>query len=283
MLDRLKSYRSRVENYQRDLEQQVDERTSDLQKLLEESKGLEQRALAANRSKSEFLANMSHELRTPLNHIIGFTELVAGRTCGDVNDVQEEYLNDVLTASRHLLSLINDILDLSKIEAGKMELDIGEVRVRELLEGSITMVKEKAVKNGLRLSVHSDGVPDRLVGDERKLKQVMYNLLSNAVKFTPDGGTVEVGGEMIGSNGDCRLAIWIKDSGIGIEAADLQRIFDPFEQVEGSSSRRFQGTGLGLSLTRKIIELHGGLVAAESQGLGLGSVFRFTLPFGDNH
>ena len=285
MLERLKSYRHKVEEYQKELETKVAERTLALEHLLQESKALTQKAEAANLSKSEFLSNMSHELRTPLNHIIGFTELIAGKNCGDINEVQEEYLNDVLRASRHLLSLINDILDLSKIEAGKMDLDVAEVPIRDLLANSLTMVKEKALKNGLRLSLNIEGVPGSLMADERKLKQVIYNLLSNAVKFTPEGGQIEVGSAIRNGNGGSdssadgkNLAVWVKDTGIGIEQRDLERLFAPFEQVESSISRKFQGTGLGLALTKKMVELHGGCIQARSEGKDKGSIFEFTLP-----
>jgi signal transduction histidine kinase len=242
-------------------------------------------AETASRAKSEFLANMSHELRTPLNHIIGFTELVAGRECGKLNDVQEEYLNDVLRAGRHLLSLINDILDLSKVEAGKMELDVAEVAIRAVLKNSLSMVREKAIKHGIQLSLKIESAPESLMADERKLKQIIYNLLSNAVKFTPDGGKIEVGsairngnGRPNGSAGNKDLVVWVKDSGIGIEPQNLERIFAPFEQAEGCISRKFQGTGLGLTLTKRMVELHGGLMQARSEGKDKGSVFEFTLP-----
>jgi signal transduction histidine kinase len=285
MLRRLKGYRNQAASYQKDLESKVTERTRELERLLLESKVLARKAEAANLSKSEFLANMSHELRTPLNHIIGFTELIAGKNCGDINDVQEEYLNDVLRASRHLLSLINDILDLSKVEAGKMDLDVAEVPIRDLLANSLSMVKEKAMKHGLRLSLKIEGAPDSFLGDERKLKQVVYNLLSNAVKFTPDGGQIEVGSAIKNGNGrpdssanGKNLAVWVKDTGIGIEQCDLERLFAPFEQVESSISRKFQGTGLGLALTKKMVELHGGCIQARSEGKDKGSIFEFTLP-----
>jgi signal transduction histidine kinase len=285
MLERLKSYRSKVQGYQKELEDKVAHRTRELERLLKESKILAQRAEASSRSKSEFLANMSHELRTPLNHIIGFTELVAGKECGDLNEVQQEYLNDVLAASRHLLSLINDILDLSKVEAGKMDLDAAEVPFQSLLENSLVMVKEKAVKHGIQLSLKIESAPDSLVADERKLKQVLYNLLSNAVKFTAEGGKVEVGsairhgnGLQNGSREGQELVVWVKDTGIGIEPQDIERLFTPFEQVEGSLSRKHQGTGLGLALTKKMIELHGGCIQARSDGKDRGSVFEFTLP-----
>ena len=259
-------------------------------------------AEAASRAKSEFLANMSHELRTPLNHIIGFTELVADKQCGDLNEKQGEYLNDALQSSRHLLSLINDILDLSKVEAGKLELEAAKIPLRMLLQGSLSMVKEKAMKHGIRLSSDINGIPEAVQADERKLKQILYNLLSNAVKFTPDGGSVVLSarhlsfregqwfspdGQPVGlpwdgddlvMKGKELIEISVQDTGIGIKGEDLQRIFSPFEQVESSASRRFAGTGLGLSLTKKLAELHGGKIWAESEGEGKGSKFIFAIP-----
>ncbi|MBA3027787.1 MAG: HAMP domain-containing protein [Desulfobacteraceae bacterium] len=243
----------------------------------------------ASRSKSEFLANMSHELRTPLNHIIGFTDLVLSRSFGELTEEQDEFLKDVLGSSHHLLSLINDVLDLSKVEAGKMELELSEVRIRELLANSLVMVKEKALKNRLKLEVELDGVPELFMADERKIKQVVYNLLSNAVKFTPAGGEVRLGArvqdraefkEHLPNPGGIEkcLCVWVADTGIGLEPKDLARIFDPFEQVEGSTSRKYQGTGLGLALTRKMIELHSGVIWAETSGMGQGSTFKFVLP-----
>jgi signal transduction histidine kinase len=249
-------------------------------------------AEAASRAKSEFLANMSHELRTPLNHIIGFTELVVSRSFGELTAEQEEFLKDVLTSSHHLLSLINDVLDLSKVEAGKMELELSEVRIRDLLQNSLMMVKEKALKNQLRLAVDLDGLPERLTLDERKFKQVVYNLLSNAVKFTPASGEVRLGAAIreaaqlsgcpINTDGHGQwLSVWVADTGIGLDAQDLRRVFDPFEQVEGIVSRKHQGTGLGLSLTRKMVELHAGAIWAESAGLGKGTTFRLAIPLRD--
>ncbi|MDY6792740.1 MAG: 7TM diverse intracellular signaling domain-containing protein [Thermodesulfobacteriota bacterium] len=262
-----------------------------------------QAAEAANEAKSLFLANMSHELRTPLNHIIGFTELVVDKNFGELNDIQEEYLNDVLSSSKHLLSLINDILDLSKVEAGKLELEPSNCNLKMLLDNSLIMIKEKALKHGIRLSKHIDGIPETITADERKLKQILYNLLSNAVKFTPDGGEIRITADLI--DGSFPLAensttkasdqkpktlsneskasqkfiqISVTDTGIGIKHKDLKRIFSPFEQVESSASRRFQGTGLGLSLTKNLVKLHGGRIWAESDGQGSGSTFRVTIP-----
>jgi two-component system, sensor histidine kinase len=261
----------------------------------------------ANRAKSEFLANMSHELRTPLNHIIGFTELIVDRHFGELTDMQDEYLNDVLNSSRHLLSLINDILDLSKVEAGRVELDLSVVRINDVLESSLTMIKQKAIKNKVTISINTHGAPEAILADERKLKQILYNLLSNSAKFTSDGGTIEVTvrtliatvrpgrrwtdnqhqtivGELVSQDEaegapstEC-VEFTVSDSGIGIIPEDLVRIFNPFEQVESAVSRKFQGTGLGLSLTREFVELHGGKISAFSEGLGKGSVFRFVIP-----
>ncbi len=237
-------------------------------------------AVAANRAKSEFLANMSHELRTPLNHIIGFTELVADQHFGPLNETQADYLHDVLQSSQHLLELINDILDLSKVEAGKMAVDPTAFQLEEVLQGSLTMVKEKSLKHGIQLDLLMSGAPASITADKRKFKQILYNLLSNAVKFTPDGGRVSLAAaEIPGNNGDGPLVeISVTDTGIGLAGDDLKRIFNTFEQVESSADRHFEGTGLGLALSQRLVELHGGKIWAESEGPGRGSRFVFTLP-----
>ena len=255
-----------------------------------------QSAEIANRAKSEFLANMSHELRTPLNHILGFTELVVDKSVGELNETQEEYLNDVLNSSNHLLSVINDILDLSKVESGKMELDLSEFDLKEFLDHSLRIIKDRAMKHGLKLSMKRKNLPETLKADKRKLKQVLYNLISNAVKFTPDGGSILLSAERINGTGVKAvlkskavspgnynregefIKVSVADSGIGLNTNNLDRIFNPFEQADNSASRKFQGTGLGLSLTRSLVKLHKGWIWAESEGEGQGSTFSFVIP-----
>ena len=260
---------------------ELEQRTADLAKTNFDLTQARDRAEAANRAKSKFLANMSHELRTPLNHIIGFTELVVDRNFGELNPKQEEFLNDVLQSGHHLLALINDILDLSKVEAGKMDLILSRVFLRPLVDNSLIMLKEKALKHRLKLKTEIPEQPESFQADERKLKQILYNLLSNAVRFTPEGGTIQVrvSPENVAAGGDKGLRFSVIDSGIGLEPEDLDRIFQPFEQVDNSTSRKFQGTGLGLALTRKMVELHGGKIWAVSEGEGKGSTFHFVLPW----
>jgi signal transduction histidine kinase len=253
-----------------------------------------QSAEEANRAKSEFLANMSHELRTPLNHIIGFSEIIIDKTFGDLNETQEEFLNDVLTSSRHLLSLINDILDLSKVEAGRLELHLSNINLEMLLDRCLMMIKEKTLNHGIQLNFEmKPPIPETICADERKLKQILYNLLSNASKFTPDNGWINlkvqqiynlreyqksVTGHIETDPAKAYLEFLISDSGIGISLEDQERIFAPFEQVDNSASRKYQGTGLGLTLTKRIVELHGGNIKVESEGLNKGSTFKFYIP-----
>ena len=233
-------------------------------------------AETASNAKSDFLANMSHELRTPLNHIIGFTEMVIDGHHGELNKIQAEYLSNVLQSSRHLLSLVNDILDLSKIEAGKTEMKPAPLNLKHVMQNSLIMVKEKAAKHGIQLSLDADGIPETITADERQLKQILYNLMANAVKFTPDRGNVNCTARH--SDTDGCIEISVTDTGIGLKPDELKRIFDPFEQVNRSEGRQYKGTGLGLSLTKKLVELHGGRIRAESAGEGKGSRFMFTLP-----
>jgi GAF domain-containing protein len=227
---------------------------------------------AASRHKSEFLANMSHELRTPLNAIIGFSEILAEKMFGDINEKQTEYLQDILESGRHLLSLINDILDLSKIEAGRMELERSEFDLPNAIENALILVRERASRHGIRLGHTIDERLGMIGGDERKVKQVLLNLLSNALKFTPEGGRIDVSARLH----DDVAEVSVADTGIGIGPADQDAVFEEFRQV-GTADKKAEGTGLGLALSRKFIELHGGRIWVKSE-LGTGSTFIFTLP-----
>ena len=236
--------------------------------IQEQSRQLE----IAGRHKSEFLANMSHELRTPLNAIIGFSEVLLQGMFGELNEKQREYQQDVLSSGRHLLSLINDILDLSKIEAGRTDLEPSDFSLREALANGVTMIRERASRHGINIVLKADGV-DRVTADERKVKQIVFNLLSNAVKFTRDGGSVTIEA----TRGDSEVRVAVRDTGIGIDEADRERIFQEFQQAGRDPERSREGTGLGLTLTRRFVELHGGRIWVESEP-GKGSTFTFTLP-----
>jgi signal transduction histidine kinase len=228
---------------------------------------------AANRHKSEFLANMSHELRTPLNAIIGFSEVLQERMFGELNEKQAEYTDDILTSGRHLLSLINEILDLSKVEAGRMELEVATFDLPLAIDNARTFVRERAVKHGINLDVTIDERLGDFVGDERKIKQILLNLLSNAVKFTPEGGRIGINARQA----DGSVEISVSDTGIGIAPEDQAKIFEEFRQVGGDYAHKKEGTGLGLTLAKKFVELHGGKIWVESE-VGKGSTFCFTLP-----
>ncbi|HEU4345730.1 MAG TPA: ATP-binding protein, partial [Candidatus Binatia bacterium] len=228
---------------------------------------------AANRHKSEFLANMSHELRTPLNAIIGFSEVLGERLFGELNEKQAEYTDDILSSGRHLLSLINEILDLSKIEAGRMELELATFDLPSAIDNARTFVRERATKHAITLDVAVDERLGEFVGDERKIKQILLNLLSNAVKFTPEGGRIELKAR----RADGAVEISVRDTGIGILPEDQAKIFEEFRQVGGDYAHKIEGTGLGLTLAKKFVELHGGKIWVESE-VGKGSTFIFTLP-----
>ena len=244
-------------------------------------------AEASSAAKSEFLSNMSHELRTPLNHIMGFTELILGKNFGDLNEIQEEYLTDISKSSQHLLALVDQILDVSKIEAGKLHLNKSEINLKQLLEQSLSIMDKAAARN-IRLTAKIDPIPETIIADELRVKQIVYNLLSNALKFTKDGGNICLGARTVvgaengipAETGPLRneLEISVVDTGIGIRREDLEKIFEPFSQLESSLSRKYPGTGLGLSLTRSLVEMHGGRIWVDSDGPGKGSSFRFTLP-----
>ena len=236
---------------------------------------MKETAEAANKAKSDFLAGMSHEFRTPLNAIIGFSELMSTGLAGQLTDKQLEYINDILTSGQHLLSLVNDILDLSKVEAGKMELEMNEFDVKKVVKTSAALFKEQAYKQGLHMTVEIAEGLETIIGDERKIKQVLFNLLSNAVKFTPNGGSIRV--EATLPDDKDFVTFSVSDTGIGISADDQNKLFAPFQQLDTTLTRKHKGTGLGLNLCKKFVELHGGKIWVES-GAGKGSNFIFIIP-----
>jgi len=227
---------------------------------------------AASRHKSEFLANMSHELRTPMNAILGFSEVLSEHMFGELNAKQEEYLKDIHGAGQHLLALINDILDLSKVEAGRMELELTDFDLPTALEHAVMLVRERAGRRGIALDTMLDGGLGQVRADERKVRQVALNLLSNAIKFTPEGGRIGV----TAVPRDASVEVSVSDTGIGIAPEDQEKVFEEFRQV-GTADKKAEGTGLGLALSRKFVELHGGRIWVTSE-IGRGSTFTFTLP-----
>ena len=246
---------------------------ANLNRMNDELRRVYEELETVSRHKSEFLANMSHELRTPLNAIIGFSELLQQQLYGDLNERQLGYVDDVLDAGRHLLAVINDILDLSKIEAGRMELDLSDVSLRPALESGLTIHAEQAARDGIELALTVDPDDVTIRADERKLRQVVLNLLANAVRFTPAGGRVDVEAKLAGEV----VEVAVSDTGPGIDPRNHELIFQEFQQVRQEGKGAHEGTGLGLPLSRRLVELHGGRLWVESAGNG-GSTFRFTLP-----
>ena len=261
----------KLKKYSEELEIMVAERTSELAnaKLAAES---------ANRAKSDFLANMSHELRTPLNSIIGFSQALEDGLVGPLTDEQRGYQNDILESGRHLLMIINELLDLAKIESGKAELDYSDIDVTELVEKSVFLFREKSIKHNIAIDVALGKEPAVIHGDFTRLRQVIINLLGNALKFTEDGGRVSLQTRLNEPPGGVRQFVFsLTDTGIGISAEDQEKLFRPFAQLEPSLTKKYEGTGLGLALCKNIIELHGGRIWVESKQ-GQGSTFSFSIP-----
>jgi signal transduction histidine kinase len=245
---------------------------------------------------------MSHELRTPLNAIIGFSELLEDQYPEKLDESQNEYIKNINASGQHLLSIISDILDLSKMEAGKLQTELKDVHLPAVLDNGLAMFREHAKKHRVQLSVEIEDGLESIKADELRLKQIVYNLLSNAVKFTPDGGKVTLSArrltrknnQWLTKNGEIAslpipagheridhervIDIAVTDTGIGVKKEDQERIFNPFEQIDGSISRRYEGTGLGLSLTKRFAELHGGYICVESEGENKGSTFHCVIP-----
>lgn len=298
---------------QKQLEQDIMERSSQLERANYELQGMNEELQAqqqeltesnrrlerVSRTKSDFLANMSHELRTPLNSVIGFSEVLQDQMFGPLNERQQEYVKNIRSSGRHLLTLINDILDLAKVESGKMELDVSRFSLKEALQASVTIVNEKAMKHAVKLDVEVAADAEvEIEADERKFKQIMFNLLSNSVKFTPEGGSVLVTARRVHNSESGVLSeksapasgsydkqdsaadfleICVADTGIGIKTEDLPRLFHEFTQLESGYTKKHEGTGLGLALTKRLVELHGGKIGVTSE-FGKGSSFSFTLP-----
>jgi two-component system, NtrC family, sensor kinase len=272
LADEFNRMAARLEESYSNLERRVQERTQELATALGELDEKSHELEAVSRHKSEFLANMSHELRTPLNAILGFSQVLREQLFGDVNEKQQEYLDDILSSGNHLLALINDILDLSKVEAGQIELDMAPFSLREALARGVVMVREQATTGGVEVALAAASGVDIVSGDERRIRQVIFNLLSNAVKFTPAGGVVDVSASQV--NGEVRVSV--ADTGPGIAPEDQERIFEEFQQSEAGIEQH-DGTGLGLALSKRLVELHGGRIWVDSQN-GQGSTFVFALP-----
>jgi signal transduction histidine kinase len=244
---------------------------SDVNRMSDELQRVYRELELVSERKSRYVTNMSHELRTPLNAIIGFSEVLHEQMFGELNERQLAYVNDVLEAGKHLLALINELLDLAKIEAGRMELQLSQVAVPALLQSAVSLHDERAARAGVALRLKSDPKEMTVTADERRILQVVVNLVANAIKFTPQEGRVDVSAQL----DDGTVEIAVADTGPGIASGDLETIFEEFEQ--SSDGKKVEGTGLGLPLSRKLVELHGGRLWVESV-VGSGSTFRFTLP-----
>jgi signal transduction histidine kinase len=262
-----------------------------IQQLLDQSRqllGAKVAAEQASRAKSEFLAAMSHELRTPLNAVIGFSQVLANKTYGELNERQLQYLTTILSGGRHLRRLVDDLLDLAKVDAGRLTLDRSSVTIAKELHEVVGVVQALASEKNITLSAEVEDELPTISADRQRIQQVIYNLLSNAIKFTDSGGCVKitadaaVNGAAGSASAPGALRIVVADNGIGIKAEDQARIFEVFEQVDSSLGRQHGGTGLGLALSRRLVELHGGTIGVTSEGVkGRGSVFTVCLPITD--
>ncbi len=273
LAQRVNHLADRLQDMTGNLERKVEERTRESASLVTEVERKSAQLELADRHKSEFLASMSHELRTPLNAVIGFSEVLLERMFGELNEKQAEYLTDIHGSGRHLLALINDILDLSKIEAGRMDLELAQFNVPEVLQGTVSLLRERAGRGQVTLTLACDPQLGSWIADERKFRQILLNLLSNAIKFTPAGGCVQVEAMDAGR----ALQLSVKDNGIGISAQDREVVFEEFRQASGNHLAKAEGTGLGLALARRLVELHGGTITLASEP-GQGSTFVVTLP-----
>jgi len=261
-----KQMEEKLNNFNRELQEKIAERTESLH-------AAKKFAEMANRAKSEFLANMSHELRTPLNSILGFSQVISAGMAGPVSHDQLEYINDIRKSGEHLLGLINEILDLSKIETGAMKLQLKETQVAGLIESAAALFKEKALRHGKGIELNISPRVKSIFCDETKIKQVFVNLLANAMKFSGDNTNIGIDAERVDN---CWVEISVWDHGCGIAEEDMDKLFKPFSQVDQSLQRRHEGTGLGLSLCKQIVELHTGKIWVESEP-GKGSRFFFML------
>ncbi|MDD5680258.1 MAG: PAS domain-containing sensor histidine kinase [Candidatus Omnitrophica bacterium] len=253
----------------REIEKGLEKAHKELQELAAELK-------RATRAKSEFLANMSHELRTPLNSINGFSEVLYDETFGLLNEKQKKYVNNILTSGKHLLLLINQILDMAKVESGKMNLALSNLPIKGLLNEISLLVADTVSKKKIEILLEiAEDLPD-IEADELKVREIIYNLLSNAVKFTPEGGKIGMRASEKKTDSEIEIVVW--DTGIGIASENTEKIFEGFFRVDTPYSRVTEGTGLGLPLSKKLVELHGGKFSVESEGLNKGTQVRFTLP-----
>jgi len=253
---------------QKKMEEQLAAANRRIEALREEAK------IIADSAGNSIILNVAHELRTPFNAIIGFSEMILDRQFGDLTSLQEEYLGDIVLSARSLFTLINDILDLSRVESDALELETSDVKMEDLVQRCLALVKEKALKHGIKLTAEVNAAAEPIEGDERKLKRILFNLLAGAIRFTPDGGEVRLNVEMTEHD----VLISVEDTGCGIREQDLESVFTPLRQEDGTPDDFSRRSQPGLYLARKLVELHGGRIWAESQGVDKGTSFRFTIP-----